>query len=218
VKTVTVNRLEVRDAASVLQNYIKEDGWMQPRYRDEYAAGDLAYGQGGAAEPPVTTVNIAGTDDGDGNTTLQMRLRAFVRTSANRVAYGSFEINHDVDVSGALPLEAHVHFIPIATPVAGNTVVWTLDYAVMNFDAAALIQAQVSTSTVLAVADEGRHKIAAFGDATLPAPTGGWHIGSIVPWALRLSSTSTYAGSVALLKAAMHVPVDGLGSRQRIVK
>jgi len=214
-------RLDIKDAAGLTQNYFNEEGWMQPRYRDEYVSGPYEYGQGGAA-PAVSTVNISGEDDGDGNTTLQMRLRTFVRTGPARVIYGAFEINHDVALdganAGAHPLEAHVHYIPIDVPVAGNTASWSLDYAVMGLDEAPLIQAQVTATATLAPADASRHKIVAFNDNVIPPPTGGWKIGMIVPFALRYLAASTYAGNIGFLKAALHVPCDGLGSRQRFIK
>ena len=219
--------LRVRSSDGTLHNYIDEDGWMQPRYRDEYPSSPYSFGQGNA-NPPESTVNLDGEDDGEGNTTLQLRLRTFNRTAANRVAYTAFEINHDVALdaanAGTHPIEMHIHYIPLDASTGEQSVKWTANYAVMNANTvnlssgANLIQPQVATADSFTDDMQDLQRIAAFSNAVLPVPVGGWRIGQMIPVAVRLSADTTYAGNIGFLKVALHVPTDGNGSRQRFIK
>ncbi len=225
--SLEARRLDIKDAAGLTHNYFDEQGWMPPRYRDEYASGPYEYGQGGAA-PPVTNVNLVGEEDEDGNSTLQMRLRTFKRTSATRVVYSAFELNHDITFeqsnNGTYPIEMHVHYIPLEASTGEQTVKWTVDYAVMNANTVNvsggdnLIQLQQSAIDTFDSDMQYKQRIVAFNNAVLPVPVGGWKIGTMIPFAVRLSADSTYAGDIGFLKAALHVPSDGLGSRQRFIK
>jgi hypothetical protein len=55
----------------------------------------------------------------------------------------------------------------------------------------------------------------------LPKPTGGFNIGDLILFNIKRIPTDnedTYGSDALMIKTALHVPVDGNGSRQRYIK
>jgi hypothetical protein len=224
VKIFTANRFEARDGAGELKEFIDSDGFKSVRWRDEYMAGDLEFGAGGVTIPPVASVVLVADEIGEEENespTLTMRVRNF--DTGNRVAYGTFELAHDIDFAAVndagsgIAIEAHVHWIPLGTDT--GDMVWRLDYMVLHPDGTNSVALTVYATDTIAENSQNKHRLKAFNGGVLAIPAGGWKIGSVLAFAIRRHvATQTYTDGAGMLKVALHVPVNDRGSRQIYVK
>jgi len=179
-------------------------------YRDEYTAGDWVNPVGGAPPDPVT-VTIGG---------VAFRLLGFDGNNTTEWTANSFEIQHDIAIDAlnaeTEKLEWHVHFMP-SNNEAGD-VKWRFEYCILPLAAVAIPQTTVTSIVTLLANTQYKHYIAS---VELPKPAGGYHIGDIILFNIKRIPTDeqdTYGSDALLLKTALHVPVDTLGSRQRYEK
>ena len=221
-KILRAQRIEILDSDKVtVRDFIESTGFKAIRWRDEYYAADLTYGATPATTPAVADVTLVSDLIGGGedtSETLVVRLRNF--DNGNRVAYGTFEMQHDIAFdklnAGEIQLEAHVHWIPLGTET--GDMVWQMDYMFLYPDGTNSDAVMVTATDTIAENSQGQHRLKAFGvSGWLAKPTGGFQIGAVMAFAIR-RATSTYAGGAGLLKVALHVPIDDRGSRERIVK
>jgi hypothetical protein len=203
------NILEFYDSDNVLIEKINSDGFYQLRYRDEYVAGDWIFPTGGAA-PDFNNVTIGG---------VTTRMYSFDGGATTEWMANSFELNHDAAIvelnAETAKLEFHVHFMP-STNDAG-VVEWSLEYCYLPAHATAIAQTTLVASYTVLENTQYTHLITG---VELPKPSSGFNIGDIILFNLKRipTGTDTYPADALLIKCALHVPVDGQGSRQRYTK
>lgn len=192
---------------SKLANY---DGFQQTRYRDEYVAGEWLAALG-STTPDDVTANING---------INIRLKAFDGVNTTEWMSNMFEINHDVDITAlnaeTVKLEWHVHFLP-SDNNAGD-VKWHFEYIYLPNGGGAISQATVTAIKTVDANTQYTHLIVG---AELPKPAGGYNIGDLIVFNIKRIPTDnedTYGSDAYFIKTALHVPVDGTGSRQRYIK
>jgi hypothetical protein len=230
----TTNIIELQDSDNAVVERINTDGFYQVRYRDEYVGGDYVLGQGSAA-PVIRSISITGDEE---DISIPIRLYGFeAKNSAFKVMYNAFEIPHDIDLVGindpssGITMEMHVHWFPLGSNNVTGNVVWEFGYVVVERDQAPEGAYFARATVAVAANQQYFHKISPASEfpvpdpapviASLKIPTNGWKMGSVISFLVRrLGSNAgdTYGAEAGFLKAAMHVPVDGRGSRQRYTK
>jgi len=115
-------------------------------------------------------------------------------------------------------IEAHIHWPPSAAPVAGETVIWYLEYALAEIGGVfpAPVRLAAATHTFSASDARYQHILTELGSID----TSGWDSlsGMISCRLFRDADTDTFAGEVAYLEADFHYHLDQVGSREEYVK
>lgn len=146
-------------------------------------------------------------------------------------------IPHDIaltqvnDVSSGVTMEMHVHWLPLGSDATTGNVVWEFRYMIVNRNETPIGPYTARATVAVSANEQYMHKISPASEfpvpdpapviASLVLPAGGWKMGAVIPFLVqRLGSDAgdTYGAEAGLLKAAMHVPVNDSGSRQRYTK
>lgn len=179
-------------------------------WRDEYVAGEWTFPEGQTA-PDNETYTI-------GN--VNVRLLTFDGSSTEERATNSFEINHDVDINNLnndlYDLEFHIHFMP-STNNSG-TIKWFFDYCYLPINGNPISQQSLELIKEIDINSQYKHLVTG---VSIPKPSNGFNIGDIILFTIRrtpLDSQDTYNSDAILIKCALHVPVDSMGSSQMYVK
>lgn len=202
--------LVLKDKEGNIVAFIDSNGFKEIRYRDEYVGGPWLTPQGVAAAD-VVTVTIGG---------VVTQLYAFDGGVTEERLSNSFEIAHDLAIdeinAGTLKIEWHNHFRP-STANAGD-VKFFFDWSYTPPNGAPIaIQPLSFVHTI--EANKQYHQLLK-GDE-LPVPEGGYQIGGLIDFSVRRNPADvadTYADDVLFIKAALHVPTNDFGSRQRYIK
>jgi hypothetical protein len=223
-KKIITNTLECQNLSGDVVEFINTDGFKAVRYRDEYVGGDWLTPTNSSAPEPLD-VTIAG---------LQCRMYSFDGVNTEEIICNHFEIPHDMaidvlnaggnDINGdPVELEVHIHWLP-STNDAG-TVKWFFDYTILPAQGAPIAGGTMTATHTILPNQQYWHFIDAFitaGSAiNIPAPVGGWRVGDIIRFRIRRTPTTTgddYTKDALFIKAALHVPTNDFGSRQRYVK
>lgn len=198
------------DGASVFT--VDTEGFSRIEYRDEYPSAPWAFPQGVAAPDEVDLTSNGVTTRG----------RAFDGGSTVESLTAQFEIQHDTAVEAlnveTVKMEMHVHVRPMvndATPRQGRfEVLW--EYGPPNAAPVAM-----DTQVILVTIPSNSQYWNLLGGVEPPIPTGGYKIGSIISATLRRTpahTDDTYGSDLFLTQFALHVPVNGDGSRQRYIR
>lgn len=165
----------------------------------------------GATEPNVVSVTIE---------SLPLRLRSFAGTGAAETMSNSWEIVHgaamDALNAGTIKAEAHVH--GCASTVDAGTVVMQISAILRSKDVA-----PVSLGTVRCVFDipASHQYFMMISGAEFTKPAGGFHIGDIINFNVfrnPADAADNYEADFLFDQAALHLPFDSRGSRQRYIK
>jgi hypothetical protein len=205
----------ITDAEGNIVEYTDYRGFHAIRYRDEYVGGDWVVPQGAAAPDPVN-ITIGG---------VEMRLLGFDGNNQEERKNNHFENAHDLALElvneGILKIEFHVHAIPSSNNA--GVVKWNFNWAYLPAPDNGTPKAPVVVAPVSILMDIQANTLTYqyVKGAELPIPEGGFHIGDIISFSLSRNPNDvedTYPDDILLLKAALHVPTDGDGSRQRYIK
>ena len=200
----------VRDKDGNIVAFIDSNGFKEIRYRDEYVGGPWLV-PAGVAAPDVVSAVIGG---------VTTQCYTFDGGVTEERLSNSFEIAHDLSIDeineGTLKIEWHNHFRP-STNNAGD-VKFFFDWSYSPPNAAPIAMTSLSFVHTIAANKQLHHLIKG---VELPVPLGGFAIGGIIDFTLRRTpadAADTYADDILLIKAALHVPTNDYGSRQRYVK
>lgn len=198
------------DSDGNVVEYTDSEGFHQIRYRDEYANGDWVNSGGGAA-PDIVTHTVGGVTKNyscyDGGNTEESKGNQF--EMAHDVAYTAVN-------AGTVKLEVHAHIRP-STNTAGVARFY-MDWSYSPANSAPLAQGSLPIDFIINSNELYFHKLAG---VELPIPVGGYSLGGMIDFRFRRTPTDpidTYPDDILFLQFAMHVPIDGGGSRQRYVK
>lgn len=202
------------DIANGNYSFFEDDGTLvcagnAITYRDEYVGGEWFTPQGATA-PDVESYTIGG---------VATRKHAFDGVNVNETLSNTFEIAHDSAISlinaGTLPMEFHTHAAPSTT--GSGTYRFTIDWCYIPPNGAPIAMTQLVIEK--AINNQQYHNV--LSGVELSVPAGGYAIGGIIEFTLTRTpqhTNDTYAADVILYKAALHIPCDMLGSRQRYIK
>lgn len=206
----STNGLVIKDSDGTIVEKINTDGFYQIRYRDEYAGGAWLPASGGAA-PDLVNVTIGG---------VAIQSYAFDGGATEERLANHFELAHDLPFTeindGTYKIEVHTHFRP-STNTAG-VVKWFFDWTYTPEGGAPISMTPISYTYTIEINQQYYQFI---GGIELPVPAGGFGIGGVITFNTRRTpndAQDTYASDVIFIKTALHVPIDGNGSRQRYVK
>lgn len=172
------------------------------------------------------------------DSTLAMRLYGFAsKNSTFNVIYNTFEVPHDIALdkinnpATGVTMEMHTHWLPLGSNATTGNVVWEFRYMIMNRGEIPIGPYTARATIAVSANEQYMHKISPVSEypipdpapiiASLAIPAGGWKMSAVIPFLVqRLGSNAgdTYGAEAGLLKAAMHVPVNDSGSRQRYTK
>jgi hypothetical protein len=206
----STNAAEFYDSDNNLVEYIDTEGFYQVRYRDEYVSGRWT-SAAAAAAPDEVNVTIGG---------IATRSYAFDGNNTEESMSNHFEMPHDLAYdlvnAGTLKLEVHTHFRP-STNNDGD-VKWFFDWCYTPVFGAPIPMTGVSY--IYAVEANTLHYQLLVG-VELPVPAGGYGVGGVITFNTRRNpqdGEDTYPDDALFIKTALHVPIDGNGSRQRYIK
>ncbi len=222
MKKIISNIFEIWNSSNTkLMDKITSEGFAGIRHRDEYVGAPWVTPAGSSA-PDLVSVTIAG---------VACSIYAFDGGITEEVLCSHFEIPHDMaiaelaagetDVEGnPIVLEMHAHYMPSTT--ATGTIRFAVDYCYLPPQGAPVVGETLAFTKTISSNSQHYHFIDSFKTAGLslniPAPVGGWEIGGIIRFRLYRDPTlDTYPDDVLFIKAALHVPTNGRGSRQRFV-
>lgn len=179
-------------------------------WRDEYVAGEY-FVPTGASAPDIVDVTVGG---------VVTRKWAFDGSNTTEKLGNTCEIPHDADIvainADTKKIEFHIH----AGPSDNNTGVirFVVDSVLLK------AQGGIAPLTQLVLTKEFtanlQYNNIIFG-GNLTLPVGGFGIGDIIEFTISRTPThqdDTYAADTIFFKAALHVPVNMLGSSQRYIK
>jgi hypothetical protein len=207
IKTFTTNLLVAPDITTTgdftVKTGVEKTLFLQrPVYRDEYAS--ILVPATGSAAPDEVVHTVGG---------VIRSFKAFDGNATEERLGGSFEIPHDYMMGQ--PIEAHVHWRPSASST--GTVIWYFDWEYSPANAASIPQTTISVSYNIASDKQYWHLLDTFGNLVVPSTP--FSLGGKIGFNIRRSpSTDTFGADALLEQVALHVPVDGLGSRQIYVK
>jgi hypothetical protein len=186
-------------------------GFRRVEWRDEYVAEEWLEPQQAGQRPSVATVEIVPD--------VLVRMRSYSHT-AEQWLTGEFEINHDVPTNllndGTLQLDLHVHARP--SDNSAGVVQWAFDIAHSPANDGAPVPLTRVLCPMTFAANTINHHYVTGCHIVL---NGDVHIGDIFSVNVRRLASEgadTYEAGALFIKAAMHVPTDGRGSRQTFVK
>jgi hypothetical protein len=224
MKKIISNQIEVyNEANDKVVEKITDDGFHSIRYRDEYVGGPWVTPTGASA-PDVVSPTIAG---------VTCATYSFDGSNTTEVLCNHFEIPHDLavdelangenDIEGnPIEIEMHIHWMPSTT--GAGIVKWNVDYCYLPAQGAPETGATITASKQV---DNNQywHFIDAFKNGSnvvnIPAPSTGWHVGDIIRFRLYRNPADdgdTYGADALFIKAALHIPSNDRGSRQRYIK
>jgi hypothetical protein len=196
--------------------FVDSRGFRKTEYIDEYPSGIWAV-PAGASAPDDVTITING---------IGYRAKAFDGNTTIEIMSNTYEINHHIDIdsinNGSLKLEWHTHSAPSTT--GSGTAKWWFDWA--YFPPAAtgnplIAPISMTSLSCKAVYDANKQYAECLAGVELPVPAGGYAMGGMVFFNVRRDPTDdedNYAADALLYQAALHVPTNSRGSRQRYVK
>lgn len=202
------------DVANGNYTYFEDDGTLvcagnAITYRDEYVGGEWFTPQGAAA-PDITSYTIGG---------VVTRKYAFDGVNIDESLGNTFEIAHDAAIdlinAGTLPMEFHTHAAPSTT--GNGTYRFIVDWCYIPPNGAPIAMTQLVIEK--AINNQQYHNV--LSGVELSVPAGGYAIGGVIEFTLTRTpqhANDTYTSDVILYKAALHIPCDTLGSRQRYIK
>lgn len=173
-------------------------------WRDEFPGSDWVDASGAAA-PELTNYTIGG---------VGTRKYAFDGSVTEERLSSNFEIPHDY--ACGYPIEVHVHWRPSTTNT--GTTFWWFDWSYDAVNSAPSAQTTLSCSRTVTASSQYNHFITSFG--YLPSSVT-YTLGSIINFNIRRTpdfSGDTYPDDAIFEQVALHVPVDGFGSRQIYIK
>ena len=191
------------------------DTFHHTRYRDEYVAGPWVTPQGSTA-PDLETVNMGG---------FLYRMYAFNGTNTTEVLYNSFEINHDIDVinisAAILNIEFHIHVMPSVSPASSYQGRFLADLYIHKQNGVPILIGQLELLPEFPK-NQAQFTHVIIGKAFNFTLAGvDVEIGDIILFSLTRDPTDvgdTYPHDILFYKAALHVPLDSIGSRQMYIK
>lgn len=194
----------------------EEDGTLVAKgeaitWRDEYVASDYFAPQGANA-PDIVNITVGG---------VTTRKYAFDGVNTTEKLGNGFEIQHDIDISqvndGTLNLEQHIHCC--ASDTASGTATFVTNWCLLKVGGAIITGSNITASVYFDGTQQPYCNSLLGGD--LVTPTEGYGIGDLIEFTITRDpslASDTYTSDVIFYKAALHVPVDTNGSRQRYVK
>lgn len=183
---------------------------LNVRYKDEYVGGQWLEPNGSTA-PDKVTATIGG---------VNYLLYSFDGINTTESISNCFEINHETDMAGlnagTVKAEWHVHGLPSTT--GSGVVKFFLDYCYLPAFGSTITQTSLSTKCTIEANSQYKHCV--FG-AEIPKPSSGFNIGDMILFSLRRNpadAEDTYGADFLLLKTALHLPIDDIGSKERYTK
>lgn len=179
-------------------------------YRDEYVGGAY-FVPTGANAPDEVNATIGG---------VVTKKYAFDGVNTVEKLGNTFEIAHDIALdavnAGTEYIEIHVHF----APSDNNTgdVKFTVAWCLIPVNGAPISGTPVTLTKTIA-ANQQYFNLLKGGNLTVPE--GGFDVGDLIEFTISRDpgdEADTYAHDVIFYKAALHVPVDTLGSRSIYTK
>lgn len=188
---------------------VTDAGFTSTRYDDLLPSSEWNTPSGGAA-PDNTLITIGG---------VSRYFKTFDGNATQEEMGNTFEILHGVDInslnSGAILAEIHTHGFGVATGSGDVKIFFDMSYMPVNGVPVAMPTQSVILTPVTAQA----HRVAG---VTFAKPAGvTYNIGDHILVNYRRTPTDaqdTYTNDWAFVQCAMHMPLDGVGSRGRFVK
>jgi hypothetical protein len=181
-------------------------------YRDEYVGGQY-FVPSGANAPDEVNLTIGG---------VVTKKYAFDGVTTAEKLGNTFEVPHDADTvainAGEQFIEAHFH--AGASTTASGTATLVMNWALIKANGGAIITGSNMTASVYFSGTQTVYSNHIFA-ANLVTPSEGFYLGDLIEFTVTRDpalASDTYQSDLIFYKAALHIPSNMLGSRQRYVK